>query len=390
MKLMPLIWWHAWRHRGRNLLLLLCVCVTVLVPLLSRSLAARFESSLRARAAMAPLVVGAPGGRFDLVLAALYFRRTPIDTVTHARFEDIASDRRALAVPIHARFSANGYSIVATDISYFQRPGVALPLHDGRLFTRLGEAVIGASVASELGLTPGGSIMSDLREAYDIAEASPVRLSIVGVLAPTGTSDDHAVFVDLETAWLLEGFSHGHDDAANIEREDLVIARQGGRVALSEALRTYQEVTEANADSFHVHGSRDEFPLTAILLYPRDERAATILEARLNAQAGVQAIVPATVVDELVSFVIRLRLVFDAISVVLAASTGALLALIVLLGSRLRADELRTLAEIGAPRRTGLVLVGGELLVLVLLGGVSAIAMSWVALFVVGRISTFI
>ncbi|MFI4881501.1 MAG: hypothetical protein ACIAQU_02825 [Phycisphaerales bacterium JB064] len=390
MKLLPLIWWHAWRHRGRSVLLVLCVAVAVLVPLLSRSLAARFESSLRARAEMAPLVVGARGGRFDLVLASLYFRSAPIDTLEFQQFEKLAGEPMALAVPIHARFTAGGDPVVATDITYFQRAGVALPLAEGRLFSGLGEAVIGAASAQRHGLGPGDSILSDQREAYDIAKAAPVRLMVVGVLAPTGTSDDEAFFVDLETAWLLEGFSHGHDDASAIERPDLVIARQGDKVALSEALRTYQEVTEANAESFHVHGSRDAFPLTAVLLYPRDERAETILTARLNAQDGMQAIDPTAVVDELIAFVVRLRLVFDAISVVLAASTGALIALIATLGYRLRADELRTLADMGASRRTGAVLVAGELLVLIGTGMTMAVGLAWIALEIASRASAFL
>ena len=390
MRLLALIWWHAWLHRGRSVLLIGCICVAVVIPVLSRSLAARFESGLRERAEMAPLVVGARGGRFDLVLASLYFRSAPIEPIRFAQFETLASDPLAAALPIHARFTAGGDAVVATDVGYFQRQGIALQLARGRLFARMGEAVVGSTVAQQQGLGLGSSVLSDLREAYDITNAAPVRLDVVGVLAPTGTSDDQAVFVDLETAWLLEGFSHGHDDAESIEREDLVIARQGDRVALSEALRTHQTVTDENVDSFHVHGSRDDFPLSAVLLYPNDERAATILQARLNAQDGVQAIEPAAVVDELIAFVVRLRLVFDAISVVLGVSTGALVALIALLGYRLRAAELRTLADMGASRRTAAVLVGGELAGLIGLGAGLALGLAWVALAVASRASAFL
>lgn len=390
MKLLPLIWWHAWRHRGRSALLIGCVCVAVIVPVLSRSLAARFERGLRARAEMAPLVVGARGGRFDLVLASLYFRSAPIDPVTFGRFETLARDPLAMAVPIHARFTAGGDAVVATDVGYFQRPGQPLAFAEGRLFARMGEAVAGSAVATRQSLSPGSSVLSDLREAYDITNVAPVKLNVVGVLAPTGTADDEAIFVDLETAWLLEGFSHGHDDAESIEREDLVIARQGDRVALSEALRTHQAITDENAASFHVHGSRDEFPLTAVLLYPKDERATTILQARLNSQAGMQAIEPAAVVDELIAFVVRLRLVFDAVSIVLAASTGALVALIATLGYRLRADELRTLADMGASWRTAALLVGGELVGLIAIGTIFALGLAWVALAVAGRVSAFL
>lgn len=390
MKRLPLIYWHAWQHRGRSALLVACVSVALVVPMLSRSLASRFERGLRARAEMAPLVVGAPGGRFDLVLASLYFRPAPVEVLEFRRYAALAQEPLARAIPIHARFTAGGAPVVATDVGYFQRPGVPMPVREGRLFMRLGEALAGASASRRLGLGPGDSIFSDQREAYDIAKAPPVKLAVVGVLAPTGTSDDDALFVDLETAWLLEGFAHGHDDAATIDRPELVIARQGDKVALSEAVRPYQEVTSANADGFHVHGSRDGFPLTGVLLYPVDDRAATILAARINASPGIQAIEPAAVVDELIAFVVRLRLVFDALSIVLGLSTGALIGLIALLGYRLRSDELRTLADMGAPRRTAAVLVGGELAGLFALGAGIAAALAWVALDVAGRLSAFL
>lgn len=390
MKLMPLIWWHAWRHRGRSILLIACVAVALIVPLLSRSLAARFESAQRERAQMAPLVVGAKGGRFDLVLASLYFRPAPLDALEYRHFETLSRDPLATAIPIHARFTAAGEPIVATDIGYFQRPTVALPLRQGRLFSRMGEAVAGSAAATRHDLTVGGSIFSDVAEAYDITTTPSLKLNIVGVLAPTGTSDDEAFFVDLETAWLLEGFAHGHDDAQQIERPDLVIARQDGQVALSEALRTYEEVTDANAHTFHVHGSRDNFPLTAVLLYPTDDRAATILAARLNARAGVQAIEPTQVVDELIAFVVRLRLVFDAIAVVLGLSTAALISLIAILGYRLRAEELHTLADMGASRLTAGLLVGGELAALVLIGAALALALAAIILTIASQASAFV
>jgi len=390
MKLLPLIWWHAWRHRGRSFLLIACVAVALLVPLLSRSLAARFESTQRERAQMAPLVVGAKGGRFDLVLASLYFRPAPLDDLDYKQFESLSRDPLAVAIPIHARFTAAGDPVVATDIGYFQRQSAPLPLDRGRLFARMGEAVVGSTAAARHNLTVGGSIFSDVDGAYDITKTPSLKLNVVGVLTPTGTSDDEAIFVDLETAWLLEGFAHGHDDAQQIERSDLILAKKDGRVALSEALRTYEEVTDANATSFHIHGSRDEFPLTAVLLYPADDRAATILAARLNASDAIQAIEPTSVVDELIAFVVRLRLVFDAIAVVLGLSTAALITLIAILGYRLRTEELHTLADMGASRLTARLLVGGELSALVLIGAALALALAATTLSIASNASAFV
>ena len=40
---------------------------------------------------------------------------------------------------------------------------------------------------------------------------------MVGILAPTSTPDDEAVFVDIKTAWVISGIGHGHEDVVTAE-----------------------------------------------------------------------------------------------------------------------------------------------------------------------------
>ena len=67
----------AWRylayHRVRTALLVLCVALVFLLPLAVQLLVDSYSRALGARAAATPLVAGAPGSRYDLVLNALYF-----------------------------------------------------------------------------------------------------------------------------------------------------------------------------------------------------------------------------------------------------------------------------------------------------------------------------
>jgi len=56
----------------------------------------------------------------------------------------------------------------------------------------------------------------------------------------------------------------------------------------------------------------------------------------------------------------------------------------------LRADELRTLADMGASWRTAALLVGGELVGLIAIGTIFALGLAWVALAVAGRVSAFL
>ena len=71
-------------HPLRTALLVLCVTLTGLLPLAVNLLVDRYAAGLQERARSTPLVAGARGSRYDLVLNALYFtgrvpRVMPID-----------------------------------------------------------------------------------------------------------------------------------------------------------------------------------------------------------------------------------------------------------------------------------------------------------------------
>ena len=68
--LLYLAWRHLDAHRGRALLVVSCIALALWVPWTASRLAARYDVELRARAEATPLVVGAPGNRYDLTLAA--------------------------------------------------------------------------------------------------------------------------------------------------------------------------------------------------------------------------------------------------------------------------------------------------------------------------------
>ena len=75
---------HMAAHRGRTLLVVACIALALWVPWTAARLAARYDVELRARADSTPLVIGAPGNRYDLTLAALYFRPTELDTIPYS------------------------------------------------------------------------------------------------------------------------------------------------------------------------------------------------------------------------------------------------------------------------------------------------------------------
>ena len=354
---------HMLRRWGRSVVLIVCLAVAIALPLTSRVLVARFDRSLHARAATTPMVVGAKGSRFDLVFGAIYFRATELGTTTMGRYDALARERGIEAIPVNARFTVRSTTpIVATTYEYLDRRGLALA--NGRHAAFLGEAVLGTAAAQRLGVGVGDSVFSDQRQAYDITSAQSIKMRVVGMLAPSGSPDDDAAFVDLQTAWVLEGLTHGHTKAEDVSTPNLIIGQSDEHIALSAAVKEYQEITPANAATFHLHGDRADLPLTAVLVWPADDKTRTIVGERVNRSPGDQAVIPTRVIDDLMAFVVRLQAVFDALAGVLLLSTGVMIVLIGVLSYRIREEELRTLGEIGATRHAVAWLFGLEAMVL--------------------------
>ncbi len=339
-----LSWRHLLHHRVRSGITIACVAAAVFLPVTTQLLLLRYQTDLTARADATPLLAGARGSRFDLTLAALYFRPATLPTVPFAQVRAIGATGWAAPIPLHQRFTAQRHPIVATTPEYYELH--RLRAVRGTLPLRLGEVVLGHDVAAALDLDVGATLFSDPTDLYDLSRPPALKMQVCGVLARTGSADDGAVFVDLKTAWILEGLAHGHEDARDAD-PSLVLAQTDEVVSLGPALRSYQEVTDDNAHTFHVHADDTQLPLTAIIALPFDEKAATLLKARFDGSGQWQMVTPRAVVDDLLAAVLRVKRVLDVLALLLGLSTALLVGLQLLLSMRLRAGEMRTLRRIG-------------------------------------------
>lgn len=371
---------HLRAHPVRTGVMVVSLAIALVLPVAASTLFDHYESELRRRADDTPLVLGARGKRFDLVLSSLWFRSSRLDPVKYGRVDEVHDSGLAVAVPIHARFTARGHPIVATSREYYERRGLAVAA--GREPAFVGEALLGANVALATGLGCGDALFSDPEDTYDISKGAATKLAIRGVLAPSGGPDDDVVFVDVKTAWVLEGVAHGHDDAAELS-DDLLLGKSDERIVVSPALIEHNELTADNATSFHIHGDPADLTVTAVLIFPNDRKSGTILKSRINAAGEVQVLSPARVVDDLISFVFRIKRVFDAVSLLLLFATLALVTLILVLSSRMRVREMAALHRIGASRFVIAGLHLGESVLVVL--GAAAVAAALLGLALAAR-----
>ena len=376
----------AWRylsfHRLRTLVLVLCIGLVFFLPAAVSLLVSHFEKGLGARADRTPLLLGAKGSRYDLVVNSLYFMGRMADYTRTAEVAKLRESDVGLVVPVYARYTAKGYPVVGTTLDYVDARG--LSIERGTLPLTLGDAVLGAQVARDLGVGPGGHVISDGETIVDLSASYPLRMRVTGVLREVGTADDHAVFVDLKTAWIIEGIGHGHFDPGQTEDPDKVLRTDGDNVRLNDSVVKYTEITSENLDSFHFHEDPGRLPVTAVLIWPKDEKSRTLVRARYRVSENLQVLVPRQVIDEMMGFIFQIKRFFDANAIVVGIATALFLALIVVLSLKIREREMETLMKIGCSRFTVLKLQVAELSIvliagLVLAAGLSAAVFAWFA-----------
>jgi putative ABC transport system permease protein len=237
--------------------------------------------------------------------------------------------------------------------------------------------VVGSRAAERLGVAVGEDVLSTPAGAYDVAGSYPLKMKVVGVLAPSGTPDDDVVFTDVKTTWIIEGLAHGHQDMQDPAAESGVLERDGSKVVANASVLSYTEITPENIDSFHFHGDAAEFPIDAVIAVPRDRKSGIMLRGRYETNgADVQIVVPLRVIDVLLDtvFAVRDSVILGSIGVVLAA--GAITTLVFALSIRLRRREIVTIRKIGGPRRRLVAILSAEILMVVCVSAVIAAGMT--------------
>jgi len=364
----------AWRYvtfnKARSATLIACVTLIAVLPLTLEFLLAESERQLLSRAESTPLLLGAHGSSLDLVMNGLYFDDQVPERVSMAAVDAIDASGLALPIPLYVRFNARRFPIVGTSLDYFEFRD--LRLAQGRQMALLGEAVIGAEVASRLGIGAGDSLLSSPETVFDLAGVYPLKIPVVGVLKRSHTPDDLAVFVDVKTAWVVQGLVHGHQDLNQSKDTSVVIGRTDAEtnIIANAKLVEFTEITDDNIDRFHFHGDPTQYPLSAVIVVPNDDKAGTILRGRYligdgEGDAVHQLVVPGTVIDGLLANIFRIKNVLDAVIFIVAIATVLALTLVFALSIRLRQREFQTVFRIGGSRLTIVRLLVAEMAIIV-------------------------
>jgi putative ABC transport system permease protein len=207
-------------------------------------------------------------------------------------------------------------------------------------------------------------------------------MNVTGVLAPAGTPDDEAVFVDVRTAWVIQGLGHGHQDLADPGARSAVLSRNGDAITANASLVQYAEITPENVGEFHFHGDTGGFPLSSVIAVPPDEKSGTLLRGRyLEEGVEEQLVVPGDVLGDLLETVFTVQNYVVLGLAMLSLATVAVIALVFLLSQQLRRGEFFTLRRMGASRGFIGLLVASEIAFVFLASLLLAALLTWLVRF---------
>lgn len=370
-----LAWQYLCYHRGKTVTMIAAIALVLFVPAGLQVLVQQGASQLSARAEATPLLIGARGSEIELVLSALYFDTEPPASLPMSEVHRVRESGLAREIPIHSRFRARGFPIVGTTLNYFEFRN--LEVARGRQITMLGECVLGAKVAAQLNLKPGDALKSTAKDPFNLAGKYPLKMHVVGVFEPMDGPDDLAVFVDLKTAWVIEGFGHGHQDLTATDAQLNVLKTTESSVTANAAVQEYTEITTENIDSFHFHGDKGTFPVTAIIAVPQDEKSGTLLRGKYLAEDDpAQSVIPTGIVDQLLATILSVRTMIMAAAAVISLATFVIVVLVFELSVRLRKRELQTMHRLGCSRRAIASMISTEIAVVVVTATVIALGLA--------------
>lgn len=179
------------------------------------------------------LLVSADPSPLVAVLNGVFYANAPANPISWAKYQQIrGSFPWAWAVPTQQGDSYRGLPTMATTPEFFSRfepvAGEPWRLEQGRFFEKPFEIVLGAQAARATGLRVGQKLTlmhgsGGSREGGDEHaghEHAEYPFVVVGILEPTGSAHDRALFVDLESSWIL----HAHDRRERAGVEGLTTA----------------------------------------------------------------------------------------------------------------------------------------------------------------------
>ncbi len=160
------------------------------------------------------MILGAKGSALQLVLNTVYQLGDPVGNIPYAVYQKYRNHPMvSYAIPYGLGDNYKGFRIIGTTEEIFTKfnykPNQTFELAEGRTFKddELYAAVLGSDVARQLGLKIGDTFIA----THGLQEVAPEMaiehehdpMKVVGILKPTYTTSDKAIYISLPTVWAI-------------------------------------------------------------------------------------------------------------------------------------------------------------------------------------------
>ena len=392
-------WKIAWRNieqRGlasslTALSMALGVAVMIAVIVIHSIAVRQFEQNAQGY----HLIVGGKGGALQLVLSSVYHIGQPLYPIPYTYYQKFLpggefADVTELAIPMclgDSYESPGGalFRVIGTtpelfdEIEYgthadgtpksyeFEQGGRGLrdafSLHGEEFHQAAYEAVVGSVVAAQAGLKLG----DEIQPTHGIGSEGHKHegFEIVGILKPTGTANDRAVFINIEGFYLLEGHALSPDDDHADEE------------ALSIDQTTSNEDEHAH-DHGHAHAPLpiEQREVTSILVLCNSPLGPTALDYAINKGEDriAQSVAPAREVAVLMNSIVGpVRIVLLVLTVLIIIVAGVSILVSIYNSMNERSHDIAVMRALGASRGAVMAIILVESIRLSLGGGLIGI-----------------
>lgn len=296
-------------------------------------------------------ILGPKGSPLQIVLNAMYHLDEMPGTVKWTYYEKVKANPLVVdAIPFATGHSYAGFRVNAIDDRFFTefeyQPGKRFSFRpedggQGRAFQGGGEAVAGWAVARALHLTLGRTF----NPVHGVRSGDPVHIHdlirFVGIMAPTGTPHDLAIYIPLTSFYTLEG--HG-----------AAVARMAVDPSQREISGAYLKLRRIRGGAMH--------PGVQELKY------------EINQSPDAQLVVPNEVVPQILNIIGWADRVIFLLGAMVVGLGVAFLFVVLVTALREQRRELAMMRMLGAGRKTVLGLILAEAMLLSVTGTLLGLA----------------
>jgi len=354
--LFSIAWRSAWNRRFTLALTVFSIALSTFLLLGVERIRTELRENFASSVSGTDLIVGARTGSTQLLLYSVFRIGAATNNISWKSVQALQAHPGVdWVVPLSLGDSHRGFAVLATSPEYFTRfrygDRQSLALREGKPFSELFDAVVGAEVADKLGYHVGQKItLAHGSGELNVAEHADKPFTVVGVLARTGTPVDRTVHIGLAA---MEA----------IHLEWVGGAPMPGVKIPAEQVRKF-DLTPKN--------------VTAALVGLKNRAAVFGVQRWISTYTGepLMAILPGVALDELWSVIGIGENALLLMSALVALVSLAGLVSVVMAGLNERRRELAVLRAVGAGLRHVLALLALEGALVTVLGVLLGVTMA--------------